>query len=119
MFVFGDDKTHYGQYGKDINIAFNIFSSSKIRVTIIKTNRIHTFEALVEPYNSTCKGYLEFHGVNITIVCTRFSFSFGTDDLKNYTVEVCNEHGCINRVVRIVSESKLFKLVFLYVLCTK
>ncbi|XP_063418429.1 uncharacterized protein LOC134701227 [Mytilus trossulus] len=104
MFVFGNDRTQFGQYGNEIKVAFNIFSSTEIGVTIIETNMIHTFEDLVRPCNSTCQGYLEFHGVNITILCTRFLFSFlisGTEDFTNYTVEVCNKHGCINRVVGI------------------
>ncbi|CAC5393283.1 unnamed protein product [Mytilus coruscus] len=108
MFVFGDDKTHYGQYGKEINVAFNIFSSSELRVTIVKMNRRLTFKALVKTYNSTYQGYLKFHGLNITILCTKFSFSFllsGTDDFTSYTVEVCNEHGCNNSVIEIVSDT--------------
>ncbi|XP_052103119.1 uncharacterized protein LOC127736596 isoform X2 [Mytilus californianus] len=107
-----------------MNITLKILSPSKITGKLIKSNWKQTPEAIETSYQSKCNGHLTVLGVNITVLCTLLSFTFrlsGIDNFTNYATLVCNEYGCNNFEIAVVSESKsakkqnIAKMVFVWI----
>lgn len=115
MFVSNNSFTWFAQYPKDAKIILKVFSSSKITSGLIrKTEKGHkeeeqqAFKSIRSFIQSTCRESLAFYKVMVLVECIELKFEIAmaaTDDVKNYTVEVCNTFNCSSLEVTVISAS--------------
>lgn len=115
MFVSNNSFTWFAQYHEDAKIILKVFSSSPItsgRIRKIeeghKEEEKQAFKSIRSFIQSTCKESLAFYNVNVLVECIELTFKIampGSNDLRNYTVEVCNTYNCSSFEVIVVSAS--------------
>ncbi|VDI50284.1 Hypothetical predicted protein [Mytilus galloprovincialis] len=113
VFVSNNSFTWFAQYPEDAKIILKVFSSSKItsgRIRKIeeghKEEEKQAFKSIRSFIQSTCRESLAFYNVDVLVECIELTFKIampGSNDLRNYTVEVCNTYNCSSFEVIVVS----------------
>lgn len=113
MFVSNNSKMWILQYHKAAKISVKVFSSSIITSGQIRKiengkKEEQAFKSIRSFINSTCTESLSFYNVTVLVECIELTFKIampGSEDIRNYTVDVCNTYNCSSFEVTVVSSS--------------
>lgn len=110
VFVKDNTRIQYGEKGKHMDLKVNVYSISNITCQYISTDHVENISLDTNVNRITTTDQL--HGKPFKIMAWQVVFRFTTlasEQLKKYTVTVCNENGHSKYAISLQFRGKRFK----------